>query len=177
MRDALLGAPPKQADVVSPPRRRVKQAVAVAPTKKPSGRKVRPKAAEKYAEVTRLMLHRYEVRVKRWRNSMSGLAFLVQYRDGTVARLIESPRPKSPMSVAIFLHEIGHHAIGLGIHKPRCLEEYLAWKFSLETMEQLGLPVTDRVRRRVDRSLRYAVRKARRRGIKTLPSELMPYDG
>ena len=122
------------------------------------------------------MLAKHGVRLRKWRKSMSGIAYLIQYRDGTQARLIESPRPKSPLSMAIFLHEIGHHAIGLGIYKPRCLEEYLAWKFSLEQMEALGLPVTDKVHNRVKRSLEYAVAKARRRGIKEIPTELAAYD-
>jgi len=121
------------------------------------------------------MLARYGVRVRRWRKSLSGLAWQVEYRDGRIQRLIESPEPKTPLSMAIFLHEIGHHAIGLARHKPRCLEEYLAWKFSLDQMEALGLPVTDRVRQRVHRSLRYAVSKARRRGLRELPPELLPY--
>lgn len=131
---------------------------------------------DRYEEVVRLMLAKHGVRLRKWRTSMSGIAYLIQYRDGTQARLIESPRPKSPLSMAIFLHEIGHHAIGLGIYKPRCLEEYLAWKFSLEQMEELGLPVTDKVHNRVKRSLEYAVAKARRRGIKEIPAELAAYD-
>ena len=61
------------------------------------------------------------VGVRKWRSSMSGVAWQVTYRDGTVARLIESPRPRGPVSAAIFLHEIGHHAIGLGRFRPRCL--------------------------------------------------------
>jgi len=80
------------------------------------------------------------------------------------------------MSAAIFLHEIGHHAIGLGAHRPRCLEEYHAWVWALETMERLGLNVTDRVRTRMAESLRYAVHKSRGRGIRTLPQELSPFD-
>jgi len=125
--------------------------------------------------MVRAMCERYQVRVRKWRTSMSGIAWYVEYRDGRIQRLIESPRPKSPMSAAIFLHEIGHHHIGLGIHKPRCLEEYLAWKYSLEQMEAWNIEITDRVRVRVSRSLRYAVRKAQRRGIQRLPQELLAY--
>jgi len=129
----------------------------------------------KYEQATREMLARYGVRVRKWRTSMSGVAWQVTYRDGSVSRLIESPRPKGPMSAAIFLHEIGHHAIGFGTYKPRCLEEYYAWKFSIEAMHELGLNVTDRVHERMHDSLHYAVEKARRRGLKRLPSELLPY--
>jgi hypothetical protein len=123
------------------------------------------------------MCERYQVRVRKWRTSMSGIAWYVEYRDGRIQRLIESPKPKSPMSAAIFLHEIGHHHIGLGIHKPRCLEEYMAWMYSLEQMKAWQIDITPRVERRVQRSLRYAVRKAQRRGIRSLPPELLAYCG
>lgn len=133
------------------------------------------KAQQRYEEVTRAMLAQHGVRVRKWRTSMSGVAWQVTYHDGSVAKLLESPRPKGPMSMAIFLHEIGHHAIGFGTYKPRCLEEYHAWKFALDTMRELGLNVTDRVEQRMRDSLQYAVEKALRRGMKRVPRELVPY--
>ncbi|MEL6329289.1 MAG: hypothetical protein AAFR38_06475 [Planctomycetota bacterium] len=140
--------------------------------------RVGPMAA-KYEAVTRLMLDRYGVRVRKWRTSMSGVAWEVRGvgADGAmrVARYIEAPRPKGPMSAAVFLHEIGHHAIGVGAVKPRCLEELRAWQFSLAAMEEHGLNVTDGVRKRVELSMRYAVDKAVRRGMKRLPAELKRY--
>ncbi|MCU0688701.1 MAG: hypothetical protein MUE97_03020, partial [Phycisphaerales bacterium] len=87
-------------------------------------------AQDRYDAVTRAMLAQYGIKVRKWRTSMSGVAYELKYRDGTIKRLIESPYPKSPMSAAIFLHEIGHHAIGFHTYKPRCLEEYHAWKWS-----------------------------------------------
>ncbi len=131
----------------------------------------------RYDEVTKRMLARHGVRVRKWRTSMSGVAWQVTYQDGTVARLIESPRPRGPMSAAVFLHEIGHHAIGFGTYRPRCLEEYHAWKWSLEQMEANGLNVTPAVRARMRESLEYAVAKARRRGLKKIPTELAAYLG
>ena len=130
---------------------------------------------ERYERITREMLEAHGVRVRRWRTHMSGIAWQVRYRDGSVKKLIESPRPKGPMSAAIFLHEIGHHAIGFNTYKPRCLEEYHAWRFAIEEMERLGLNVTDGVRRRMHNSLRYAVEKAKRRGIREVPGELAPF--
>ncbi|MGV6814119.1 MAG: hypothetical protein ACWA5W_03805, partial [Phycisphaerales bacterium] len=121
------------------------------------------------------MLAKHGVRVRKWRSSMSGVAWQVTYRDGSVSKLLESPKPKGPMSAAIFLHEIGHHAIGFGTYKPRCLEEYYAWKFSIDTMHELGLNVTDRVHERMHDSLHYALEKALRRGLKNIPDELLPY--
>ncbi|HEX8877892.1 MAG TPA: hypothetical protein VF777_14175 [Phycisphaerales bacterium] len=129
----------------------------------------------RYDAVVREMLVKYNVKVRKWRTSSSGVAWTITYKDGRVVRLLESPQPKGPMSMAIFLHEIGHHAIGLGTYKPRCLEEYHAWAFAIRTMEERGLNITDRVHQRMFRSLRYAVRKARRRGLKELPVELVPY--
>ena len=128
-----------------------------------------------YDEVVRLMLHQHAVRVRKWRSSMSGVAWQLKYTDGRLVNLIESPRPKGPMSIAIFLHEIGHHAIGFNRYKPRCLEEYHAWMWSLGAMEHHGLSITDAVRHRVALSLWYAVSKARRRGLHQLPVELEPY--
>lgn len=143
-----------------------------ASTTRAARRPKRESAANRYDRVIAEMVVRYGVKVRRWRKSMSGVAYEIEYRDGTRKRLIESPRPRSPLSMAIFLHEIGHHAIGLGRYKPRCLEEYHAWMFSLRAMEENGLEVTDKVRTRVKRSLEYAVSKAARRGIKNLPPEL-----
>lgn len=128
-----------------------------------------------YKQITRQMLAEHGVRVRKWRSSMSGVAWQVTYQDGTISKLIEAPKPKGPMSAAIFLHEIGHHAIGFGTYKPRCLEEYYAWKFSIDKMAELGLNVTDRVHERMHDSLHYAIQKAARRGLKRLPAELEPY--
>lgn len=148
--------------------------VAEAPRRKPA-----PPAAnsmaERYERMTRTMLDRHGVRVRKWRTSMSGVAWQVTYHDGTVSRLIESPRPRGPMSAAVFLHEIGHHAIGFNVYRPRCLEEYHAWRYSLEQMREWDLNVTPAVERRMHESLHYAIAKAARRGLKRLPVELIPY--
>jgi hypothetical protein len=134
-----------------------------------------PSAQDRYDAVVRLMLDRYQIRVRKWRTGMSGIAWYVEYRDGRRQNLIEAPRPKGPMSVAVFLHEIGHHAIGFDVYKPRCLEEYHAWRWAIEAMEAHGLNITDAVRHRMHQSLHYAVEKARRRGIKVIPPELGPF--
>jgi hypothetical protein len=159
----------KQPEAPGRPRSRVRA------EERPGQRNPKTAMAERYEEITRQMLQLHGVRVRRWRNSMSGLAWQIQYQDGRIAKLIESPRPRGPMSAAVFLHEIGHHAIGFNVYKPRCLEEYHAWVYSLQQMEALGLNITDSVRCRMHQSLRYAVQKAQRRGIKELPLELLPY--
>jgi hypothetical protein len=129
----------------------------------------------RYDAVVVEMLAKYGLTVKRWRNSLSGVAVQRTYRDGRVERTIESPYPTSPLRLAIFLHEVGHHAIGLGIHKPRCLEEYLAWRYAIDRMEERGFPTKGSVARRFDRSMRYAVAKSRRRGIRALPAEVAAF--
>lgn len=171
------GRKPRSSSLAAP------RAVAQLVETKPSPRKV-AKAAPKrvtmqdrYDALTRELLAEHSIRVRKWRTSMSGVAWELRYRDGTRTRLIESPKPKSPMSLAIFLHEVGHHAIGLGVYRPRCLEEYHAWRFALDQMAARGFPITDRVQRRYQRSMHYAVAKATRRGIKSLPEELIAFTG
>lgn len=144
--------------------------------RRPSGRRLRNGAARRrYEDLTRAMLERHGVRVRRWRRAMTGVAWTVQYADGSVGRFIEAPRPRGPVSTAIFLHEIGHHAIGFGTYRLRCLEEYHAWAFAISQMERLGVAITARVCRHAHLSLWYAVQKARRRGLRRLPLELRPY--
>jgi hypothetical protein len=47
--------------------------------------------------------------------------------------------------------------------------------WAIEAMRARGLNVTDAVKRRMARSLGYAIAKARRRGLRSLPSELVPF--
>jgi hypothetical protein len=128
-----------------------------------------------YAPIVEAMKSRYAVRVKRWRRNMSGCAWRVRYSDGRVINWIEAPLPRTPISLAIFLHEIGHHAVGFDTYHKRCEEEYYVWLWALRTMRQLGVEPDNRVNRRVELSMRYAVGKAVRRGIKSLPQPLMQY--
>ncbi len=144
---------------------------------KPARPSVTPSAKpnDRYAELVSLMKQRHGIRINRWRKSNSGCAWEVLYRDGSISRLIEAPYPRGPISCAVFLHEVGHHAIGFHRYKPRCYEEYMAWQWALEQMREHGVSITPRVEKRVDEALRYAVAKALRRRIKRLPVELVPY--
>ena len=130
---------------------------------------------KQYQAVMDWMLTTHTIRVRKWRTVMSGVAWEVRYRDGRVQRLLESPKPKTPISMSIFLHEVGHHAIGLGVYRPRCLEEYKAWRFAVDTMADLGLEVDEKVTTRMFRSMEYAVAKSTRRGIKSIPTEVTDY--
>jgi hypothetical protein len=146
------------------------------PVDVPAPKSKRTPMQARYDALVTEMKQTYGIRVRKWRNSSSGCAWEVKYASGSVARLIEAPYPKGPMSCAIFLHEIGHHAIGFNRYRPRCLEEYHAWRWSLETMHAHGFNVTDAVKKRMSDSLRYAVAKARRRGLRQLPEQLQIYD-
>lgn len=139
-----------------------------------AGRPRRP-MQQRYDALVDQMKQTYGVRVRKWRSSSTGCAWLVRYADGTESKLIEAPYPKGPISCAIFLHEIAHHAIGFGRHRLRCMEEYEAWRWALDVMRAQRLNVTPAVHERITESLRYAVRKARKRGLKMLPDELRPY--
>jgi hypothetical protein len=129
----------------------------------------------KYDALVETMKGTYGFRIRKWRNSMSGCAWELKDKHGNISRMVESPYPKGPMSCAIFLHEVGHHAIGFHIYKPRCLEEYKAWEWSINAMVANDIRVTDNVVKRRDDSLRYALAKALRRGLKRVPVELQPY--
>src|ERR1043165_7812202 len=80
-----------------------------------------------YSSIISDLKLRHGIRVHRWRKTMSAAAWGVYTLDGRTINWIESPYPKTPISLAIFLHEIGHHVIGFDTYKRRCEEEYHAW--------------------------------------------------
>ena len=125
-----------------------------------------------YSHIVEEMKQRFDVRVHKWRRNMSGCAWRVYRTDGTVLNWIECPVPKTPISLAIFLHEVGHHVIGFEKYKKRCEEEYHVWLWAIKEMKKLGVEPDQRVQRRFDLSMQYAVDKAVRRGIKQLPQTL-----
>ena len=128
-----------------------------------------------YSAIVEAMKSRYSIRVKRWRKQMSGCAWSVRYSDGRCVNWIEAPLPKTPISLAIFLHEIGHHAIGFSRYKKRCEEEYHVWVWAIDQMGQLGIDPGEKVARRFQLSMQYAVGKAMRRGVKELPEPLFQF--
>ena len=122
--------------------------------------------------IVRRIKKEHEVRVKRWRSNMTGCAWQVRYRDGSVIRWIEAPYPRTPISLSIFLHEVGHHVIGFESYQRRCEEEYYAWQWAIQQMRSLEIEPDGRVMKRFELSMQYAVAKAVRRGIKELPEPL-----
>lgn len=157
-------------------RKRVKPQATLPPSSSAVALPRKSAMQDRYDALVIEMKQTYGVRVRKWRKSSSGVAWRVRYiESGRIVKLIESPYPRGPMSCVIFLHEIGHHAIGLGVHRPRCLEEFHVWVWALNTMRQKGFNVTPAVEQRMERSMRYAVGKARRRGLQQLPEELLRY--
>ena len=128
-----------------------------------------------YASIVAEMKSRHGVRVRRWRRGMTGCAWRVYYTDGTVINWIEAPVPKTPISLSIFLHEVGHHVIGFDRYKRRCEEEYHAWTWALDEMRRHGVEPDAKVLRRFELSMRYAVDKAARRGMTRFPEPLHPF--
>lgn len=122
----------------------------------------------RYAPEALALLRAHGVRVCHWRQNMSGIAWL-----GHPQRPIESPHPRSPLSFAILAHEVGHHA--QGVVRPRWREEHLAWQFAFRAMEEHSVPLTDQVHERYARSMRYALAKAMRRGLRAIPDELLAF--
>jgi hypothetical protein len=128
-----------------------------------------------YSGIIKSMKQQHGIRVRRWRSSMTGRCWRSRYRDGREINWLESPYPRTPISLAVFLHEVGHHAIGFDRYRKRCEEEYHAWQWALDTMQQHGVSPDDRVNRRFERSMQYAVSKAVRRGIRRVPEPLVRF--
>ncbi len=129
----------------------------------------------KYDAIVAKMKETYGFRIRKWRSSMSGCAWELRDKQGNITRMLESPIPRGPMSCVIFLHEVGHHAIGFHVYKPRCLEEYYAWEWAMKAMEANDVRITANVLKRRENALRYALAKALRRGLKKIPVELVQF--
>ena len=125
-----------------------------------------------YSAIVARTKSRYDIRVRRWRRGMTGCAWRVYYHDGRVINWVEAPRPRTPISLSIFLHEVGHHVIGFERYRKRCEEEYHVWQWALAEMRRVGVAPDAKVARRFELSMRYAVDKAVRRGVKALPAAL-----
>jgi hypothetical protein len=121
--------------------------------------------------LVRELKHKYKIAIRKWRGHMSGIAYELTYRDGRIKRLIAAPRPRSPVSAAIFLHEVGHHAIGFRRYGSRCLEEHYVWQWTFREMEARGIVITHRVMRHFRRSMYHYVKRSQQRR-EVVPAEL-----
>jgi hypothetical protein len=116
-----------------------------------------------YPRLVRELKHHYKISIRKWRAHLSGVSYELTYRDGRIKRLIAAPRPRSPVSAAIFLHEVGHHAIGFRRYASRCLEEHYVWQWTFREMESRGIPITHRVMRHFRRSMYHYVKRSHQR--------------
>ncbi len=128
-----------------------------------------------YDELVATMKDRYQISIRKWRSSMRGVAYELHYSNGQVKRMISSPKPRSPVSACIFMHEVGHHAIGFRKFRPRCLEEYHVWQWAFTEMRRWNIAVDHRVERHYRRSMYHYVHLAKKRGIKSLPEVLQQF--
>lgn len=128
-----------------------------------------------YSSIVTQLKKEHRIRIRRWRRAMSGCAWRVYHADGRVINWVESPVPRTPISLAIFLHEVGHHVIGFDRYPDQCVEELRAWQWAIGRMKRLGIQPDARVMRRYDRSMRYAVEKALRRGMRPMPRSLQAW--
>lgn len=128
-----------------------------------------------YAALVAELKTHYKIVVHKWRTQMTGMAYELRYSDGRIKRMILAPRPRSPVSAAIFLHEVGHHAIGFGRYQPRCLEEYYVWQWAFREMRARDIPIEARVLRHYKHSMMHYVYLAKKQGLKELPGELHPF--
>lgn len=117
----------------------------------------------------------YGIKIRRWRKNMSGCAWKVYYANGRTIHWVEAPYPRTPISLAIFLHEVGHHVIGFHTYRRRCEEEFHAWKWALAHMRTFRVMPDERTHRRQRLSVRYALAKALRRGLRQIPAPLVAY--
>jgi hypothetical protein len=157
----------------SPPTTATRRFRAAIPEKRLHTRTVvapRP-TAQTYRQFVRDLKRRYHITIRKWHRHMHGVAYELTYPDGRIQRLIAAPRPKSPVSAAIFLHEVGHHAIGFKRYHSRCLEEHYVWQWTFREMEARKIPITPRVMKHFRRSMHHYVKRAHRRA-EHVPAEL-----
>lgn len=138
---------------------------------------IKPKPARSlsrfaYRDMVSDLKTRYKIRVRKWQTRMAGAAYELTYADGRIKRLIAAPHPRGPVSAAIFLHEVGHHAIGFRRYSQRCLEEYYVWQWAFREMSARGIPVDPRVMRHYRRSMYHYIQRERARGVHHFPPEL-----
>jgi hypothetical protein len=135
---------------------------------------VPPPTPVAYGQLVHDLKRRYKIAVRKWHRHMGGVAYELAYRDGRIKRLIAAPRPKSPVSAAIFLHEVGHHATGFKRYASRCLEEHYVWQWTFREMESRKIPITPAVMRHFRRSMYHYVKRAHRQA-EHVPAELARY--
>ena len=128
-----------------------------------------------YAAIVDELIASHGLRVRRWRDDHTGCAWRTTGMDGEPINWIESPYPTDPLTFAIFLHEVGHHAIGLDAHTLESEAEYWAWQWAFDQMRARGIRPDRNVCARYELALRYAVYEEIRRENRHLPAFLTAF--
>jgi hypothetical protein len=114
--------------------------------------------AEPYERAAAVLLRESGCTVRGYRSRNTGRAFTRADDWG-----IEVPRPRGPVSFAVFAHEVGHQLLHRGNGKTgRWLEEVEAWEYALAQFDRFALPGVERARVDAAVSLRYAAAKSLR---------------
>jgi hypothetical protein len=114
-----------------------------------------PDKSNPYQDAAAVLLRETGCTVRKWRQNTTGTAYTKSDDWG-----IESPRPRGPVSFAVFAHEVGHQVKHRYNSAPRWLEEIEAWEYALEQFDRFELAGRDNAQARGARSLRYAAHKA-----------------
>lgn len=113
----------------------------------------------RWEKAGRDLLDTHAVRVRKWRTNSTGIAF-------SDRREIECPKPKGVISFIVLAHEVGHCVLHCRNGKyPRWREEVEAWQFALNVLDEYDLPGYERAHEFASGGIRYAFRKAVRRGV------------
>ena len=117
-----------------------------------------PDKSNPYQDAADVLLRETGCTVRKWRQNTTGTAYTKSDDWG-----IESPRPRGPLSFAVFAHEVGHQLLHRHNSAPRWLEEIEAWEYALEQFDRFELDGKDDAQTRGAKSLRYAAHKASQR--------------
>lgn len=110
------------------------------------------------------------VRFVQLRKNLTGCAY---FKLGKLS----APRPVTRRALQVFLHECAHFDLhGAKPHaKPRYLEEYEAEKWSLDKMEEAGIPISLKMRQASAQHVRWSIQKAKRRGARSFDLQALRY--
>ena len=85
------------------------------------------------------------------------------------------PEPKSAISLATYLHELGHHTLLSRNQKKSCLREFYAEQYSLDNLKRFGVKKNRKMVRHSNWYMSYSLGQALNRKMKDIPTEMMKY--
>jgi hypothetical protein len=111
--------------------------------------------------------------------------YTVEYRKSLTGmhygnrKLIKTPRPKTPKSLYIFLHECAHAYLhtGSGKNGKRHVQEMEAEQWAHERMARHGIPVPPEMTERAKKYVALKIVQAERRGGKHIDPRAIEYAG